>query len=181
MQPVKLDISVKTFIFIILAVFSTTTYGEIELLGEVSVEMRSFQNEGLFGQKENHSSFTLSPELYFESGNGKDFFSIKPKFRKDAEDKERNLEDLQELQWTHVSKNYETKIGIRKDFWGVTETVHRVDILNQTDSVDGFDGEDKLGQPMINLSLEREWGVLDLYALIAVSYTHLTLPTNREV
>ena len=166
MQPVKLDISVKTFIFIILAVFSITTYGEIELLGEVSVEVRSFQNEGLFGQKENHSSFTLSPELYFESENGKDFFSIKPKFRKDAEDKERNLEDLQELQWTHVSKNYETKIGIRKDFWGVTETVHRVDILNQTDSVDGFDGEDKLGQPMLNLSLEREWGVLDLYALI---------------
>ena len=50
------------------------------------------------------------------------------------------------------SENYETKIGVRKDFWGVTETVHRVDILNQTDSVDGFDGEDKLGQPMINLS-----------------------------
>jgi len=86
MQPVKLNISVKTFIFLILAIFSTTSYGEIELLGEASIEVRSFQNEGLFGQEENHSSFTFSPELYFESENGKDFFSIKTKFRKDAED-----------------------------------------------------------------------------------------------
>ena len=166
MEPLRLIKSVKAFIFLILAVFSTTTYGEIELFGELSIEIRNFQNEGLFGQKKDHSSYTFSPELYFESEGGKDFFSIKPKFRKDAEDNERNLEDLQELQWTHVGKNYETKIGIRKDFWGVTETAHRVDIINQTDAVESFDGEDKLGQPMINLSLERDWGVLDLYALI---------------
>ncbi|MGV6851189.1 MAG: hypothetical protein ACWA5R_03295, partial [bacterium] len=31
--------------------------------------------------------------------------------------------------------------------------------------VEDIDGEDKLGQPMLNLSLVRDWGILDLYAL----------------
>jgi hypothetical protein len=166
MSSRRLDRNLKTFFLSILVTFSTASYGTIELLGEFSFELRSFQNEGLSGQEEKHSSYTFSPELYFESENGKNFFSIKPKFRKDARDQERNLEDLQEFQWTHVGRNFETKIGIRKDFWGVTETFHRVDIINQTDSVESFDGEDKLGQPMVNLSLERDWGVLDVYALI---------------
>ena len=51
MEPLRLIKSVKAFIFLILAVFSTTTYGEIELFGELSIEIRNFQNEGLFSQK----------------------------------------------------------------------------------------------------------------------------------
>ena len=53
---------------------------------------------------------------------------------------------------------------MRREFWGVTETAHRVDILNQTDQVESFDGEDKLGQPMVNFSWSKDWGTLDLYA-----------------
>ena len=34
---------------------------------------------------------------------------------------------------------------------------------NQTDGVEDIDSEDKLGQPMVNLTLERDWGALDLY------------------
>ena len=60
----------------------------------------------------------------------------------------------------------ESRIGIRKEFWGVTETFHRVDIINQTDSVESFDGEDKLGQPMINISLETLSGSIDFFALL---------------
>ncbi|NJN50979.1 MAG: hypothetical protein HC809_03545 [Gammaproteobacteria bacterium] len=40
-----------------------------------------------------------------------------------------------------------------------------MDIINQTDLVENIDGEDKLGQPMINLSLVRDWGILDFYVL----------------
>ena len=52
-----------------------------------------------------------------------------------------------------------------KVFWGVTEAVHLVDIVNQTDLVESLDGEEKLGQPMIDLSLIRDWGVVDLFVL----------------
>ena len=54
----------------------------------------------------------------------------------------------------------------KQGVWGVTETNHRVDIINQTDFTEGFDGEEKLGQPMIKISFERPWGLLDVYALL---------------
>ena len=66
----------------------------------------------------------------------------------------------------NILKDREIKFGISKEFWGVTETSHRVDIINQTDFTEGFDGEEKLGQPMIKVSLEKQWGLLDFYALL---------------
>ena len=50
-------------------------------------------------------------------------------------------------------------------FWGVTESGHLVDIINQTDQREGFDGEDKLGQPMIRLSRILGQDTLDLFLL----------------
>jgi hypothetical protein len=50
-------------------------------------------------------------------------------------------------------------------FWGVTEFKHLVDVINQTDFVENIDGEDKLGQPMVNLSVVRDWGIVDLFVL----------------
>jgi hypothetical protein len=47
----------------------------------------------------------------------------------------------------------------------VTESQHLVDVINQTDLVENSDTEDKLGQPMVNLSLFKEWGTLDLFVL----------------
>lgn len=146
--------------------FCNAVLAEVKIYGEASYENRYFVEEGLFGQDKSHSSFTLSPEFYFESEDQKTSFTFKPKIRRDSVDNERNLFDIQDFSLVKVQDSYETRIGIRRDFWGVTETVHRVDIINQTDQVESFDGEDKLGQPMINLSLEREWGTLDLYVLI---------------
>ena len=40
-----------------------------------------------------------------------------------------------------------------------------MDIVNQTDLVEDIDGEDKLGQPMVHLSLVRGWGILDVHLL----------------
>ncbi len=156
----------KVALAILIIFTSNLLYSKFERYGEISFENRSFNEQGLFGQEKNHSSFTLSPEFYFESEDQNISFTFKPKIRRDSKDDERNLFDIQDLSLIKVKNTHEIRIGIRRDFWGVTETVHRVDIINQTDQVDSFDGEDKLGQPMLNLSLERDWGVLDLYALI---------------
>tara|TARA_B100001250_G_scaffold41477_1_gene32775 strand:+ start:2238 stop:3434 length:1197 start_codon:yes stop_codon:yes gene_type:complete len=156
----------KVSLIISIILSSSFLYSKVERYGEVSFENRSFSEQGLFDQQKNHYSFTLSPEFYFESEDQNTSFTFKTKIRKDSLDNERNLFDIQDLSLIKVKNSYETRIGIRRDFWGVTETVHRVDIINQTDQVESFDGEDKLGQPMINFSLERGWGVLDIYALI---------------
>ena len=40
-----------------------------------------------------------------------------------------------------------------------------MDIINQTDLVENPDGEDKLGQPMLMVSVPADWGTLDLFLM----------------
>ncbi len=72
---------------------------------------------------------------------------------------------LRELFISRVGTDWEVHAGFRQIFWGVTEFEHLVDIINQTDLVENIDGEDKLGQPMVQLSLVRDWGIVDIFAL----------------
>src|SRR5690606_38466853 len=104
-------------------------------------------------------------EVLHDWNGGADYFTFIPFARLDQHDAERTHVDIRELSWIHVSDNWESRVGIRKVFWGVTEGRHLVDIINQTDFVDQIDEEEKLGQPMINLSTVRDWGTLDLYLL----------------
>jgi len=69
------------------------------------------------------------------------------------------------LNYLWLGDSWELRVGIGKVFWGVTEFVHLVDIINQTDLVEDIDGEDKLGQPMVDLSLPMDWGTIDLFIL----------------
>ncbi len=142
--------------------FSQLILGEI--IGELSFDNRYFFNAGLQEQKKNHTSFSFSPEIFQDNSNK--IFHFKAKLRKDSEDSGRNLNDIQELYLINILEDKEIKYGVSKEFWGVTETSHRVDIINQTDFTEGFDGEEKLGQPMIKISLERQWGLLDIYTLL---------------
>lgn len=91
--------------------------------------------------------------------------SIIPYLRYDETDDERSLADLREAYWAKEAESYELLIGVNTVFWGVTESVHLVDIINQTDAVADIDGEDKLGQPMINLEMQRDWGLFSVYVL----------------
>ena len=60
---------------------------------------------------------------------------------------------------------FELRIGISKVFWGVTESQHLVDVINQTDLVESPDGEDKLGQPMVNFVYVNEYGNFEFFIL----------------
>ena len=75
--------------------------------------------------------------------------------------------DIREFLWTHISddSSWELRSGIGKVFWGVTESQHLVDVINQDDLRADIDREDKLGQPMIHLTLVQAWGNVDLFVL----------------
>ncbi|MGB0732141.1 MAG: hypothetical protein ACPGPF_00200 [Pontibacterium sp.] len=138
-----------------------------ESSGKISAEARFFTEDAQFsGQQENTNvSFTVEPEFYWEFGNGDNSITFAPYLRIDENDDERTHGDIRELSWLHLSDDWELRAGLRKVFWGVTEFQHLADVINQTDAVDNFDGEDKLGQPMINLSLVKDWGIVDLFVL----------------
>ena len=78
---------------------------------------------------------------------------------------EMNHADIRELNLLYTAADWEAVAGISRVFWGVTESGHLVDIINQTDQLEGFDGEDKLGQPMVRASRLFDQDVLDLYVL----------------
>jgi len=138
-----------------------------EMSGKVSAELRAFtQDTAYAGQEQDYNlSFAAEPEFYWEWNDGTDNVTFKPFFRVDQHDSERTHGDIRELNWVHVGDDWELRTGLRKEYWGVTEFQHLVDVINQTDAVEDFDGEDKLGQPMINLSLVRDWGIVDLFVL----------------
>lgn len=138
-----------------------------EMSGKVAAELRGFTQDAQFADQDHNSNLSLiaEPEFYWEWNEGIDSLTFTPYLRMDENDSERTHGDIRELSWVHVGDDWELRTGIRKVFWGVTEFQHLVDVINQTDGVDDFDGEDKLGQPMINLSLVRDWGIVDLFIL----------------
>ena len=139
----------------------------LELSGDMSVEGRLFAKDALYDdQKRDNGSFAFEPEFYHEWPSSPNFsFTFVPFFRVDSADSERTHVDIRELNFLMVGSPWELQVGIGKVFWGVTEFVHLVDIINQTDLVENIDGEDKLGQPMVHLSYPGDLGVLDFFLL----------------
>lgn len=139
-----------------------------ELSGEVAIEGRVF-TEGASDPRQGDEALSLSIELeYFHDWDeGDQRFAVTPFVRLDSEDDERSHVDLRELYWrrTFGDADFDLYIGVRKVFWGVTESVHLVDIVNQTDLVENLDTEDKLGQPMVQLSWNKRWGSVDFFVL----------------
>ena len=139
-----------------------------EVNSKVGLSTRLFQNEALYDvqhSSRNQWSLLAEVELYHDWNNAQDSLLFTPYIRVDEVDNERTHFDIRELLWLHVADSWELRTGITKVFWGVNEANHLVDIINQDDLVDDINGEPKLGQPMINLSLIRDWGVVDLFVL----------------
>jgi hypothetical protein len=151
---------------ITIGLFVTTSISQAhEFTGFVGGETRLFPNSALhLGQKDDSASLVVQPEYYheFESGSS---FTFAPFYRLDSADTERTHFDIRELTFLWLEEDFELRLGVRKVFWGTTEILHLVDIINQTDLVENVDAEDKLGQPMANISFSRDWGTFDLYWL----------------
>lgn len=102
-------------------------------------------------------------ELFHETGRGRIVGELFARY--DEQDANRRHADVRELYYEALDRDFEFRLGARRVFWGVTESRHLVDVINQSDLVDDFDGETKLGQPMLNLALIRDTGTLDLYLM----------------
>jgi hypothetical protein len=138
----------------------------MEISGYVEGQARYFYQEARSpDQGDRVLSFATEPELYQEWADRRQSLTFKPFYRWDSQDDERSHGDIRELIWVLAGDGWELQAGIGKVFWGVTEALHLVDVINQTDLVENPDGERKLGQPMLKGSLERVWGLLDIYLL----------------
>ena len=135
--------------------------------GLISAEVRSFPDDALYSseQHDTTASLVLQPEFYMSWNDRKSSFTFVPFVRGGDEDDERNHADIRELLFINAMGDWELRLGVGKVFWGVAESLHIVDVINQVDLVENLDGEDKLGQPMVNVSWFTDWGTWDVFAL----------------
>jgi hypothetical protein len=137
-----------------------------EFSGNIAVEALTFRQPGQFpDQMDENLTLSFEPRWVGEWNDGDDAWSTELFLRADNKDAGRQHADIRELLWLHLEGDNEWRVGINTMFWGVTETRHLVDVINQIDGVEGIDGEEKLGQPMIHLNRYQDWGVLDFLVL----------------
>ena len=153
--------------FLLVWVFSGQAWAEGSAWsGKISSELRLFPERALFSeQKEYYPSFAIQPEYYRSWDEDRQSFTFVPFLRLDLWDSDRTHADIREFTWLITDDQWELRTGIRKLFWGVTESQHLVNIINQTDAVEDLDGDEKMGQPMVNFSFFGDLGTLDLFVL----------------
>ena len=152
----------------VVAPLAPSQAGDLDIGAEIAGEVRYFPNDPAFAGQLEHwqPSLSFKPDIRWETQDRKHQITIIPYFRLDSQDEERTHFDLREGYYRFNSDdNWSITIGAAKIFWGRTESRHLVDIINQTDGVEDIDEEDKLGQPMINLSMIKDWGVLDFFLM----------------
>ncbi len=151
-----------------------------ELSGFVALETRGFFSGPRYPDQSNADvvlGVVAEPEWYYSWDNGDQAVLFIPFARADSVDDERSHLDLRELNYLRVGDGWEVRAGVAKVFWGVTESIHLVDIINQDDAVEDVDGEDKLGQPMVHLTLLPELGTL--HAFVLPGFRERTFPGSR--
>lgn len=140
------------------------TNEEFEL--EVEGDYRYFyQNASFDGQESHFPSIAFTPNYSIDWNKGNESINFTAFYRFDR-DNMRTHGDIRELYYQKAKDSWELNIGLKKVYWGVAESNHLVDIINQTDQIESFDGEDKLGQPMIQFTYSTEsFGNFDFYYL----------------
>jgi len=152
------------------AIANTTVNGSITLEQRYFWQGESAQTRALNDflsrdTSKGQTSAAVELDIFTDWNNGKDQLVFEPFLRIDSQDNERTHADIRQLLWTHSANKWEVSAGIGIVFWGVTESQHLVDIINQTDLVENIDGEDKLGQAMIRYSYFSDYGTLDAFLL----------------
>ncbi len=134
--------------------------------GNVAAEWLTFGKEALSNdQHRSYLSLSLEPDYHREWDRGKTWFTFEPFFRGNQFDSRRSHADIRELHAGYAGNKWEFVAGISKVYWGITESQHLVDVINQTDFVENADTEDKLGQPMLNAAYVADAGTLNLFIL----------------
>ncbi len=137
-----------------------------EVFGEIELEATGFfQSPQFAAQDAQAGSVAGKATLLLEWDDGDLAFRFTPFGRIDAVDAERTHADIRELKLDYATGPWAFRVGADTVFWGKTEAVHLVDVINQTDQVEDLDDEDRLGQPMVRVAYLADVGEFSAYYL----------------
>ena len=140
-----------------------------EFSGRLSAVSRWFPESALHPDQRSHASgFVAVPNLFLEDEAGR-ILIFTPFFRFDSADAQRTRFDLREafilLSGALGKGEWELRLGIDRLFWGVVESRHLVDIVNQIDLIEHPNEKTRIGQPLAYLTWSADWGVVELLGL----------------
>lgn len=137
----------------------------VRVEADVGLQTRWFARESLNNGDQAQQSIAATLDLSRDWNDGADSIQLSAFGRLDSDDSRRTHADLRQFSYIHVADTWQLEVGLGQVFWGVVEFNHLIDVVNQTDLVENIDTEDNLGQPLIGLTLLRDWGTLEVYAL----------------
>ncbi|MES1989631.1 MAG: hypothetical protein V4441_01610 [Pseudomonadota bacterium] len=141
---------------------------ELGLRGSITPEIRYFP-QSASNSRQDSTDISVAGEVtgkYFFGENNSQSIVVTPFARWDQRDHRRSHYDLREARYGIIMGDWELRAGIDKVFWGVTEAVHLVDIVNQVDAIeDPVKQEVRLGQPMLRLRTTQDFGTFDVFVL----------------
>ncbi len=159
----------RTLTGFLLAACGIVTAQSPDISGSIGLEPRIFLDEPAFpGQPGSglSPSAVVAPELRADWNDGDDQLTVSLFARYDGDDGSRTHWDIREAYWRRNQGNWTVLVGVNRVFWGVTESRHLVDVINQTDLVEDIDEEDKLGQPMVSIEhWSPEMGSIALFVM----------------
>jgi len=144
-------------------------------------QSRLFFQDPVFGQQPRWLELSLAAEAHFETELG-DRVSVRAVgFGRLAENgTQRSHLDAREALLMFSGDALTADLGIGTVFWGVTESRHLVDIVNQKDYLEDFDGESKLGQPMARLGYQTaDRGFFELFLMSGFRTLHFPSGSAR--
>ena len=148
----------------------------LDISGEVAVEARAFPYQPRFDGQSDDPQFALSaaPELVWEGESVR--LRLSPFARVDSIDDRRSHIDLREAYALWQRGPWEFTLGTDVLFWGVTESRHLVNIVNQIDALEDVNEEDFLGQPMARASLRQ--GTAQFTAIVMTGFREREFPSR---
>lgn len=138
-----------------------------EFSGVISSEFRYFPEKPLYSRQPESSAFSISaqPRLLIRDFMHSGTIVFQPFIRWDNQDSRRSHFDIRELYAHFRAGAWDIGFGVQNIFWGVTESQHLIDIVNQVDFVENMDRESKLGQPAVYLSTQGSRGMLEILCM----------------
>ena len=168
-----------TFICLTLLSLNLWAVGQGEWVSEVIWDFTYYPEDNGRADFNNNSILTYKAEYYEDWNDGDDSFVFVPLVRVDQSDATLQPIEIVEASWIHVEDTWEVRTGIRQVAWGVAMMNNPVDVINQSNFNSGLMNPTNFGQPMINLSMVQDWGILDLYALFGFKQQTFPGPDSR--
>lgn len=151
----------------------------LNLWGFFEAEGRWFPQDSRDGAPDHLiGSMAMEPTIEYSWKGGSQFLRFTGFARVDTVTENRTHADVREAKYVGVFGPLELTVGVDRRFWGVTEAVHLVNIINQVDTLEDVDFEDYLGQPLISAAYTTRFGTFS--AFLMPYFRERLFPTGED-